>query len=66
MCCEPAMSQEVWEERGRRIQAALCASEARRPTRCPRCGSAEICFMFDPDMLLWLCTDCGRSFAERD
>lgn len=36
------------------------------PLRCPRCSSREICPMFDPDMLLWLCTDCGRPFCEAD
>jgi transposase-like protein len=45
---------------------ALASAEACRPTRCPSCGSPEICPMFDRDMLAWTCTDCGRAFCERD
>jgi hypothetical protein len=45
---------------------ALAAAEACRPRHCPSCGSVEICPMFDPDLLLWGCTDCDDVFAERD
>jgi DNA-directed RNA polymerase subunit RPC12/RpoP len=57
---------ELWEERGRRIEAAIRAAEYHRPTRCPRCSSDNVFPMFDPDMLLWGCADCGRPFVERD
>lgn len=49
-----------------RWEVALEAAEYHRPTRCPHCSSAEVCPMFDPDMILWLCTDCNAVFSERD
>jgi transposase-like protein len=51
------------DERLAQAEAALVACT---PTRCPHCGSGEVVFMFDPDMLLWLCCDCQRVFPERD
>jgi transposase-like protein len=60
------MTQTSRSDTEERIEAALAAAEACRPTRCPRCGSSEICEMFDADMIQWLCTDCGRPFVERD
>lgn len=52
--------------RTERIEAALAGSEARKPACCPRCGSREICPMFDDDMLMAYCSDCGRPFPEAD
>mgnify|MGYP001562934379 CR=1 FL=1 len=41
MCCQPAMSQEVWDERTRRLRAAEAAARARFPKACRACGAPE-------------------------
>jgi hypothetical protein len=51
------------DERSALAEAGLVACT---PTRCPHCSSGEVCFMFDDDMILWLCCDCQRVFPERD
>lgn len=33
---------EVWDERGRRIEAARQKAEESRPTCCPACGGTDI------------------------
>lgn len=38
-CCQPPMSDEVWEETGRRLKAAGEAVRAGFPTLCPHCGA---------------------------
>lgn len=66
-CCQPdPLTPAQLRAREERIASAIGAKRDRTPSRCPRCGSEEICPMFDDDMLLSLCTDCGRPFCEAD
>lgn len=66
-CCQPEpLTDAEWRDRTERVEAAILESLANQPTRCGQCGSEDIAPMFDPDLLLWQCTDCGDVFAERD
>ena len=53
MCCQPPMSQEVWDETTRRVQAARSAEYARFPKVCPECGSENIVPTFEGEW--WMC-----------
>lgn len=59
MCCQPPMSPEVWEERGRRIEAARPRAEESHPKFCPNvgCGSDDIFPTFVGDA--YECGDCS-------
>ena len=63
---EPPMSRERWMSKSPRVEVALATKMACQPRCCPQCGSDDICFMFDPDMLLWQCSACSDVFVERD
>ena len=63
---EPPMSQEVWDEAGRRLAAAQERSLSSTPRWCPGCGSRQIAPMFRTDARLWDCFDCRRIFTEGD
>lgn len=65
-CCQPPLTPEQRQRRTERVATAVRAAEASRPHHCPTCGSDDICFMFDPDMLLWQCSACSDVFVERD
>jgi hypothetical protein len=55
-CCASPVSREVWEERGRRIEAARTAALDAQPKVCPRCGGDTITPVFPgPE---WECWDC--------
>lgn len=66
MCCQPPMSDEVWQESTRRIQAARDAAYARFPKACPSdaCGSSNIAPLFEGDW--WLCGTCEHTWEVTD
>lgn len=56
MCCE-VMNDEVWAERGRRLDAAMRVARESHPTACPACGSDAGIYPNFPDDT-WACADC--------
>lgn len=53
-------------EREERIACALQTKRDRKPVCCPNCGSDELVHTFDPDGIIWACTDCPNVFCEAD
>jgi hypothetical protein len=59
-----SLSQEEWDERSRRLEAARAQAIALLPKVCPACRGDDLLPLFELNRDLWECLTCSRVFER--